>query len=307
MVFFSTSPTRSATAFHERSLSTRHAVTCQHPNNPKQRQKRYRPKPSGGQATNRERPSSRAPLHSQLPINRFRPLPSKLRYTQFSPSSRNPRTHRCFCSPMAKTTQPTAGARDPLLPTSGAAVASPPPYLDPHPADSYTVLLVPVRLRHRLRRGSGRCCGVGPCLTALFLLLALAGFLLWPADPDVSLARLRLAHVSVVARPAVAVTISAALKVRVRNPDFFALDYNRLDVAIAYRGAPLGRVTSGGGRVRARAVSYVDADLQLDGIRVVEDAIYLVEDLARGSVPFDTIVEVEGHLHFFFLSIPVKE
>ncbi|CAD6214119.1 unnamed protein product [Miscanthus lutarioriparius] len=201
---------------------------------------------------------------------------------------------------MAKTTQPTAGARDPLLPTS----ASPPPYLDPHPADSYTVLLVPVRLRRRLRRG-GRCC-VGPCLTALFLLLALAGFLLWPADPDVSLARLRLAHVSVVARPAVAVTISAALKVRVRNPDLFALDYNRLDVAIGYRGAPLGRVTSGGGRVRARAVSYVEADLQLDGIRVVEDAIYLIEDLARGSVPFDTIVEVEGHLHFFFLSIPVK-
>lgn len=197
---------------------------------------------------------------------------------------------------MAKTTQPTAGARDPLLPTS----ASPPPYLDPHPgADaSYAVFLVPVR---RLRRR--RC--VGPCLAAL-LLLALAGFLLWPADPDVSLARLRLAHVSVVARPAVAVTISAALKIRVRNPDLFALDYTRLDVDIGYRGAPLGRVTSGGGRVRARAVSYVDADLQLDGIRVVEDAIYLVEDLARGSVPFDTIVEVEGHLNFFFLSIPVK-
>lgn len=82
----------------------------------------------------------------------------------------------------------------------------------------------------------------------------LAGFLLWPADPDVSVARLRLAHVSVSARPTVRVTISAALKVRVRNPDLFALDYGRLDVDIGYRGAPLGRVTSGGGRV-ARAPS----------------------------------------------------
>ncbi|KAL6637649.1 hypothetical protein ACP70R_025221 [Stipagrostis hirtigluma subsp. patula] len=206
---------------------------------------------------------------------------------------------------MAKTTQPSAaGDREPLLPSS-AGSASPPPYLDPHPADSYAVLLVPVRLRRRLRRG---CCG-GRCLAPLLsslALLALAGVLLWPSDPDVSLARVRLAHVSVAARPAVAVNISAALKVRVRNPDLFALDYTRLDVTIGYRGAPLGTVTSGGGRVRAHAVSYVDADLHLDGIRVVEDAIYLLEDLARGSVPFDAVAEVEGHLRFFFLSIPVK-
>ncbi|KAF0913128.1 hypothetical protein E2562_020262 [Oryza meyeriana var. granulata] len=199
---------------------------------------------------------------------------------------------------MAKARPPTAG--EPLLPS-----AYPPPYLDARAdadADSY-VLLVPVRLR-RLRRGC-RCRCLGPLLASLAL-LSLSGFLLWPADPDVSVARLRLAHVSVSARPSVSVTISAALKVRVRNPDFFALDYSRLDVDIGYRGAPLGRVTSGGGRVRARAVSYIDADLSLDGISVVEDAIYLLEDLARGSVPFDTIAEVEGHVRLFFLSIPVK-
>uniref|UniRef100_J3LRU1 Late embryogenesis abundant protein LEA-2 subgroup domain-containing protein n=1 Tax=Oryza brachyantha TaxID=4533 RepID=J3LRU1_ORYBR len=66
------------------------------------------------------------------------------------------------------------------------------------------------------------------------------------------------------------------------------------------------RLTSGGGRVRARAVSYIDADLSLDGISVVEDAIYLLEDLARGSIPFDTVAEVEGHVRLFFLRIPVK-
>ncbi|TVU45541.1 hypothetical protein EJB05_05030 [Eragrostis curvula] len=200
---------------------------------------------------------------------------------------------------MAKTTQPSAGERDPLLPS-----ASPTPYLDSHPADSYAVLLVPVRLRRRLRRGCGSR-SPGPILSVLAI-LALAGFLVWPSDPDISVARLSLEHVSVVARPAVAINISAALKVRVRNPDLFALDYTRLAVDIGYRGSQLGRVTSGGGRVRARAVSYIDADLHLNGIRVVEDAFYLLEDLARGSVPFDTVAEVEGHLRFFFLRLPVK-
>ncbi|GJN23653.1 hypothetical protein PR202_gb11318 [Eleusine coracana subsp. coracana] len=174
---------------------------------------------------------------------------------------------------MAKTTQPSAGERDPLLPSS----ASPPPYLDAHPADSYAVFLVPVRIRRRLRRGcSSRC--LGSLLTVLFL-LALAGFFLWPADPDVSVARLHLEHVSVAARPAVAVNISAALKVRVRNPDLFGLDYSRLAVDI---GLPRREARKG------------------------HDAFYLLEDLARGSVPFDTVVEVEGHLRFFFLSLPVK-
>ncbi|XP_047092139.1 uncharacterized protein LOC124703951 [Lolium rigidum] len=201
---------------------------------------------------------------------------------------------------MAKT-QPRGPAAEPLLPS-----AYPSPYLDhrhpPPDADpSSYVLLVPIR--RRLRRGC-RCSCAAPIL-AFLTLLALA-FLLWPADPDVSVARLSLAHVSVVARPAVAVNISAALKVRVRNPALFALDYSRLDVDVAYRGKQLGRVTSGGGSVSARAVSYVDADLDLNGIRVVEDAIYLLEDLTRGSIPFDTVVQVEGNLHFFFFTVPVK-
>ncbi|VAI01305.1 unnamed protein product [Triticum turgidum subsp. durum] len=204
---------------------------------------------------------------------------------------------------MAKTQPRGPTAAEPLLP--------PPPYLGPHSPshlhdadlhDSY-VLLVPVRLRRRLRGGCG--CGRVAAALAALALLALA-FLLWPSDPGVSVARLRLAHASVVARPAVALNVSAALKARVRNPNLFALAYSRLDVAIGYRGKPLGTVASGGGLVRARAVSYVDADLRLDGIRVVEDAIYLFEDLARGSIPFDAVVEVEGHLRFFFLSVPVK-
>jgi hypothetical protein len=81
------------------------------------------------------------------------------------------------------------------------------------------------------------------------------------------------------------------LKVRVRNLDLFALDYSRLAVDIKYRG-------SGRGRVHARVVSYIDADLHLDGIRVVEDAFYLLEDLTRVRALQG------GHMRFFFLSIP---
>ncbi|KAM0891769.1 hypothetical protein ACQ4PT_026155 [Festuca glaucescens] len=78
------------------------------------------------------------------------------------------------------------------------------------------------------------------------------------------------------------------------------LDYSRLDVDVAYRGKALSRIST-----RA-AVSYIDADLDLNGIRVIEDAIYLLEDLACGSIPFDTVVQVEGNLHFFFFTVPVK-
>nr|ADP02176.1 hypothetical protein 1E5.1 [Triticum aestivum] len=168
---------------------------------------------------------------------------------------------------MAKT-QPRGPAAEPLLP--------PPPYLSPHsPADFHDaddsyVLLVPVRLRRRLRRGCGR--GRVAAALAALALLALA-FLLWPSDPGVSVARLRLAH-------------PPRRRHRLPRP---AARHRRL------RRRP---------RPRARRL-YVDADLRLDGIRVVEDAIYLLEDLARGSIPFDAVVEVEGHLHFF-LSIPVK-
>ncbi|KAM0830961.1 hypothetical protein ACQ4PT_065862 [Festuca glaucescens] len=96
------------------------------------------------------------------------------------------------------------------------------------------------------------------------------------------------------------VRIFAALKVSVRNPDLFALDYSRLDIDVAYCGKALGRVSA-----RA-AVSYIDADLDLNGICVVEDAIYLLEDLARRSIPFDTVVQVEGNIHFFFFTVLVK-
>ena len=48
----------------------------------------------------------------------------------------------------------------------------------------------------------------------------------------------------------------------------------------------------------------MDAELKLDGIGI-SDVFYLLEDIARGSIPFDTVTEVDGQLRVLFFDIPV--
>ncbi|KAI8544422.1 hypothetical protein RHMOL_Rhmol08G0295500 [Rhododendron molle] len=121
---------------------------------------------------------------------------------------------------------------------------------------------------------------------AAFLFLALAVYFLYPSDPDLKISRLRLDRIHVQTTP------------------FIAVDVTSLTVSIGYRGKQLGFVTSDGGHVRPRGSSYVDATLELDG--VISDVVLLVEDLARGSVRFDTVTEVRGRVGVFFLQLPLK-
>lgn len=58
--------------------------------------------------------------------------------------------------------------------------------------------------------------------------------------------------------------------------------------------------------MRARGSSYVNATLDLNGFEVIHDVFYLLEDLAKGVIPFDTVTEVNGALGFFFFNIPLK-
>lgn len=170
-------------------------------------------------------------------------------------------------------------------------------------------VLLPVYPLRRRRRGPCRCCGPFLSASSLFLiatLVSFAVFFLWPSDPDVQIARLVLDRFRVSPPPRPAIDVSLGLQLRVRNRDFFALDYRSLDVSIGYRGRPLGNVTSHGGHVRARGVSYIDAELRLDGIQVLNDAFYLIEDLARGSLPLDTVTEVRGKLRLFSFDVPVQ-
>ncbi|XP_073006300.1 uncharacterized protein [Typha latifolia] len=201
---------------------------------------------------------------------------------------------------------------DPLL--SQSSLPSPPlPYyaVNSSPSDNppayYLLPAYPVLIRRlrRRRRPSSFSCFL-PFLSVIFLLSLVGVFLLYPSDPDLSVARLRLDRLHFSPPPRAALDLALRLDLRVRNKDFFALDYNSVTAAVSYRGRTLGSVASAGGRVRARGVSYLDAELRLDGIRVIDDAVYLIEDIARRAVPLDTITEVEGTLKLFFLEFPVK-
>ncbi|PQQ09811.1 hypothetical protein Pyn_16750 [Prunus yedoensis var. nudiflora] len=130
-------------------------------------------------------------------------------------------------------------------------------------------------------------------ITASLLLFSTAIFFLFPSDPTLQLVRLKLNHVRVNSSPRPTLDLSFSLTIRVRNRDL-----------VPWR--ELGFVSSDGGRVRARGSSYVNATLVLDGLEVIHDVFYLLEDLARGVIPFDTDTEVEGTLGLFFFKIPIK-
>lgn len=106
--------------------------------------------------------------------------------------------------------------------------------------------------------------------------------------------------------PFVSLDLSFSVSLRVRNKNFFSLNYNFLGVSVGYRGRRLGYVSSGGGRVSARGSSYVNATLDLNGLEVVHDVLYLLADLGKGIIPFDTETEVEGSMGLFFIKIPIK-
>lgn len=86
----------------------------------------------------------------------------------------------------------------------------------------------------------------------------------------------------------------------------YSMEYRALDVTVWYRGKRLGHVRSDNGTVRARGASYVDAEMDLEGVEVFSDVVFLLEDLAKGTIPFTTVTEVQGHLGFLFFQFPLQ-
>ncbi|XWS17241.1 hypothetical protein CRYUN_Cryun33cG0051100 [Craigia yunnanensis] len=142
--------------------------------------------------------------------------------------------------------------------------------------------------------------------TGIILLLSAALFFLYPSDPTLQLARIQLNNIGVISSPKLTLDLSFSLTIRVRNRNFFSMDYEKLVVSVGYRGRELGVVSSEGGGVRARGSSYVNATLDLNGLEVVHDMIYLIADLAKGVIPFDTNTKVDGVLGLFQFKIPLK-
>lgn len=58
--------------------------------------------------------------------------------------------------------------------------------------------------------------------------------------------------------------------------------------------------------MKARGSSYINANLDVDGIEILHDVFHLLQDLAAGVIPFDTISEVRGKLGLFFFEIPLQ-
>lgn len=172
----------------------------------------------------------------------------------------------------------------------------------------YVVVVPPFPLPHRARRRRRDSCGWYRCvcIVSTLFILAAAVYLLWPSDPELTVVRLNLDRLHFRTVPTISLDITLDLTVKVRNKDFYSLDYDSLRVAIGYRGDRLGFINSAGGQVRARGSSYVNATLRLDAVEVLSSAIFLIEDLARGSITFDTESEISGKLGLFFVDLPLK-
>ncbi|KAJ4718151.1 Late embryogenesis abundant protein [Melia azedarach] len=142
--------------------------------------------------------------------------------------------------------------------------------------------------------------------TIVILFLAALAYILWPSDPDLKIQRFHLTHVQIHTKPVICIDISLNVTLKVHNLDVYSMDYKSLDVKVGYRGKKLGHVRSKHGHVKALGSSYVDAVLELECVKVLSDLVFLLEDLARGSVPFDTVTQVTGRLGLFFLTFPLE-
>ncbi|XP_054787158.1 uncharacterized protein LOC129293300 [Prosopis cineraria] len=180
------------------------------------------------------------------------------------------------------------------------------PSLNPNtdPANQNVVVILPAyrptysRRRRRYLHFSG----------AIFLILFLAAatFFLYPSDPSIRVARIHLNHIGIKTSPKLVLDLSFFLTVKVQNRNFFSLSYDYINVSVGYRGRDLGSVSSDGGHLKARGSSYMNATLDLNGFQVIHDVFYLLEDLARGVIPFDAETRVEGKLGLLFLDFPLK-
>ncbi|XP_030525544.1 uncharacterized protein LOC115737523 [Rhodamnia argentea] len=186
--------------------------------------------------------------------------------------------------------------------------ANPPPpplpiYYTPLPTqpDAPSYILLPL---HRPGTASPR--RFRTICAASLVLVAAVGYILYPSEPDLDVVRLRLNRVHFRTVPQLLVDISLLLTVKVGNADVYSMDYSKLDVAVGYRGKMLGHVKSDHGHVRALGSSYVDAELEFEGVEVFSDVVFLLEDLAKGTVPLDTVTTVEGRVGLLFFGFPLK-
>ncbi|KAI4381930.1 hypothetical protein MLD38_007947 [Melastoma candidum] len=155
---------------------------------------------------------------------------------------------------------------------------------------------------HRFAFLSRRLCIIAiACVVSLLV----AAYFVWPSAPDLKISRLKVNSLNI--RTAGHLfDLSLGLMVKVKNHDLYTMDYRTVDVAIRYRGTVLGHVKSNDGHLRPLGTSDVNADVEVDGTKVLKDVVFLLEDLLKGSILLDTVMTIHGRLGVLLFDFPFK-
>ncbi|GLJ26266.1 hypothetical protein SUGI_0504820 [Cryptomeria japonica] len=197
---------------------------------------------------------------------------------------------------------------------SNGAVPAEGAYTYGYPADSsYYVVLPPAPYDPAIGRRR-RFLGYGALFIFGTIFICVAIYFFWPSQPQIEVVRLNLQNISFQTAdksgsiiPHLYMNISMGMTIKVKNRDYFGLDYDYLRVGIGYRGRAIGVVNSQSGSLSSRGTSYVDATLDLNGIEVLNDVFYLLRDLDRGQLPLDTTTVFHGRVRVLFVKFTLKE
>lgn len=188
------------------------------------------------------------------------------------------------------------------------------PYSYGYPANAYYVVLPPAPHLHSRRRSRRLLAYAAALVVSLGLFLGAAFYFFWPTQPVIQVIRVNFNTInfqtapqpgSVVPRLFMNISMDMALKVN--NKDYFSLEYDSLDVGLGYRGRRIGVVESEGGRLPARHTAYVNSTLELDGVEILHDSVYLLEDLVRKELPLYTVAEFNGSVRVLLVKVPLKK
>uniref|UniRef100_A0A1D1YYE2 Putative inorganic polyphosphate/ATP-NAD kinase n=1 Tax=Anthurium amnicola TaxID=1678845 RepID=A0A1D1YYE2_9ARAE len=145
-------------------------------------------------------------------------------------------------------------------------------------------------------------------LLVTLLFLTAVGLVLWPSQPELKIVNIQLSHVNISKSEGVNAFLDTSmnLKVKIWNRDFISHNYNLILISIGYEGKWLGTTTSNATFVNARSVSYLDATVRLNGTQDLEGSFKQHDDITKGSIPLEIVIEVGERFHFFSINIPIQ-
>jgi len=197
-----------------------------------------------------------------------------------------------------------------------------PPRLPPQHREDYTVYGYPTEPCYVIldsappppRRGDVRLLTYAGYGVLSIVIILVAAYFVWPSDPRIEVVRMGLNKIEWRPEkfpgsflPRIFLNLSMELTVKVTNKDYLGVYYDHVNVGIAYRGEKIGRVTSeNSAYIPPRGTAYVDATLDIHGIQVLADVIYLLEDIARGHIPLQTVTDFDGYIRLFSLKVPLQ-